>query len=377
MAAVLILALFGVYPEARSSEAREDLEVTPKVVITPITDESPWVSAIQLDGLPIVSCSYVGEEPPKIDGELGDWEREAIRWTVLDDAVHYAGDNWTGPEDCSFRIAFAYDKDHLYVAAELTDNFSDHSFKGSDIWRGDSFQLGLDPLLDRAKDHWAGDDIEIGWAISPEGDRVLVWRWQGGSTLPTGPLDVPAAFQVEGAVTRFELAVPFVELGRLAPGLFAKCGVTFMANDNDGEGREGYVEWTPSLGAKKDPSTFGLLEFGEAPAGVVPNEAAQFEWIKNVTAKGNYLELRIHVMARAATEDGTLSAILMDGEERTEIASQAVPVVAGHQAYMIQVDTSEIPEGRHALAVKFTTPAGLSIETDRSIYVYPPVRWVE
>jgi hypothetical protein len=63
----------------------------------------------------------------------------------------------------------------------------------------------------------------------------------------------------DGAALNFELAIPWSQLPPFSPSGGASMGFSFVFNDDDGGGREGFVEWTPGIGLGKDPSSFGTL----------------------------------------------------------------------------------------------------------------------
>ncbi len=39
--------------------------------------------------------------------------------------------------------------------------------------------------------------------------------------------------------------------------------MNILVNDNDGEGRRGWLEWAPGMGFTKDPSRFPKVLFGK------------------------------------------------------------------------------------------------------------------
>jgi hypothetical protein len=41
----------------------------------------------------------------------------------------------------------------------------------------------------------------------------------------------------------------------------AACWVSFLVNDNDGEGRKGWIEWGGGIGEEKAPSKFRPCRF--------------------------------------------------------------------------------------------------------------------
>lgn len=359
-----------------SSAARASGRMGRMVELVSAEAESPWRPPGELVKFPKVICAYVGDSTPEMDADLGEWAD--ADWIAVAEPEYYAGKGWNGAEDCSFRIAFAYDASNLYVAAEATDDAYQQPFEGQDIWKGDSFQLGLDPGLDRSENHYSDDDFEIGWALLPTGDGATVWRWTAPEGLSVGPIDVPCGVGREGSISRFELAIPLGELGNVSPGLLDRCGISFMYNDNDAGGdeeREGFMEWTPSMGSKKDPSTFGVLQFLAAPRGVFSPVAARLKPLKTVAERGSYLEFRLDVVVGRRARDGTLTVTFDDGEESLILTKKRVRLTTGHRTYSVRVHTKYFPEGRGKLLLRFDAGKAYSVEGKYSVYVYPPIKW--
>jgi hypothetical protein len=89
-----------------------------------------------------------------LDGDLKDWND--AEWTAVD---HWQGSpfDYDGPADGSLAFATAYDKDHFYVAVDLTDNDLVVAEDGSH-WDQDGLIIGLDarPKHQSAYNHGEG-----------------------------------------------------------------------------------------------------------------------------------------------------------------------------------------------------------------------------
>jgi hypothetical protein len=364
-----VLLSFGLGCTGMQTATMESL-----VEVEPVRGKSPWALP-DLSNSPVAECPFITGATPVVDAELADWGDPG--WVVVDSAESYTGENWNGPEDASFRIAFAYDPLNLYIAAEATDDVLSQPYQGADIWKGDSFQMGFDPRLDRTRNRFAEDDTEIGWAVQPAAGAPAVWRWTAASGSRTGALDIPAAAATRGNVTTFELAVPLEDLGEMSPGLLDRCGVSFMYNDNDsteGGEREGYLEWTPSLGGRKDPSTFGVLQLGFVPHGVFPRVTAQYQAMRTVAEQGNPFEFKMDLVAGKGADEGTLTVVYRKGEDVIPLTKRPVRLEIGHQAYEVFVDTSNMEEGKAELMLEFAAEGYLSANV-WPVYVYGPIEW--
>ncbi len=189
---------------------------------------------------------------PAIDGDLADWQ--AIEPVVLGER-HVRIEGWKGKADCSARVWTGWDERHLFVAAEVTDDAFEQKQRGHPIWQGDCIQMALCPGPPRSESGYGGV-VEFGLALTPQGPQV--WQW------------IPEAHEVGGAklvVKRsggklvYEAAIPWASLGSWRPTPKASAGWSFTVNDADGEGFEGWLEWTPGVCGSKDAAGFGRLLF--------------------------------------------------------------------------------------------------------------------
>jgi hypothetical protein len=71
-----------------------------------------------------------------------------------------------------------------------------------------------------------------------------------------------AEIERAGTLTTYRVAVPWAGLGiRPAPG--RTIAVSILVNDNDGDGRRGWMEWGDGIGYSKDPSLYYDLTLAE------------------------------------------------------------------------------------------------------------------
>jgi hypothetical protein len=190
-------------------------------------------------------------KPPKIDGGLDGWagfepafrlDREnQVVFKDLKDA------KWSGPADLSADIYLAWDENFFYITARVLDDVFSQPNTGGETWAGDGIQICLDPLNEKA---WGRkkSDYELGFALTPEGPQVWCWAGpvldggvRGGSAVKSIPF---AAARKDGA-TNYEIAIPWKEIRNMSPdkGL----GFNLIINDNDGQGRKGWIELAPGM----------------------------------------------------------------------------------------------------------------------------------
>jgi len=198
-------------------------------------------------------------QPPQIDAVLNEWSQ--LPPTVVGEAGGRAYEAWQGPDDLMALFWVGWDQQHLYFAAEVSD---DQHYPYPDVrsvgrmFRNDCIQLGFDMGLERSNSGYDGNDYEIGLGDTEEGPRVF--RWHAGSGLGTGV--VP---QIELAVHRgskrtcYEAAIPWQQLIPFSPQQRDRLGFAVMLNDNDGQDR-GHAQWAGGIAGSKQPAQFGTLQ---------------------------------------------------------------------------------------------------------------------
>ena len=104
---------------------------------------------------------------------------------------------------------------------------------------------------------------EVSVALTEKGPEVYLVHSARGER--TGLLASAACRIVrEGAVTRYELAIPLRETALIDPARTKAFGFSVLVNDNDGKGRKGWIEWGSGIGVGKDPARFKVCRVARA-----------------------------------------------------------------------------------------------------------------
>jgi hypothetical protein len=172
-------------------------------------------------------------------------------------------DDYGGESDLDGELWVTHDDEQLYLTATIQDETHYQEEVGQNIWRGDSIQFGIAPLR--------GDTFdEVNIALTPEGPQV--YRTSQPVQTQSGYLEAATVDVVRdeaAETTTYEVAIPWDAL-RASPEHDA-FRTAIIVNDNDGEGREGYIWWGADIGSSKnvDPFVTGQLvdaSTGERPA---------------------------------------------------------------------------------------------------------------
>lgn len=193
--------------------------------------------------------------PPVIDGDLKDFFSNQPAVLTTKDYVRLTADS-NGDNDISGRFYFMWDENNLYVAVVIKDDVNFNSETAENIWKGDSVQIAFDSDFDRTEMTYDSDgDYEIGFALV--NNSVVSYRWVAPITAPS--LKMVTAYKKFGDTLTYEVSIPFDNLAPLKPVIGKMSGISFLINDNDGNGREGFVQFTDGIGQGKNPSAFAEL----------------------------------------------------------------------------------------------------------------------
>lgn len=214
----------------------------------------------------------IGAGVMTVDGDLSDWQGFA-ELRLPASAAQIEISDWGGDADVSASVYLAYDDDYFYWAAKVTDDVHE-PVGGSSMWRGDSIQFafGLEGVY--------GPEYGVNLM---DGVAGLVRFSAGGAV--SGAEQIAAAAVRDGNVTVYEVRMPWTTIGAGKPES-GQLPFTLLVNDNDGEGRRGWIEWTPGIGKKKAPEAHGVLQlipadtpwsfWVEGPEEVVAGQAAVY-----------------------------------------------------------------------------------------------------
>ncbi|MBU0672771.1 MAG: hypothetical protein KJ732_07085, partial [Candidatus Margulisbacteria bacterium] len=114
-----------------------------------------------------------------IDGRLADWDKgEPI--TMKDASFFKEGLEWDGLKDLSGSAYLMWDKNNLYLAAEITDMIPLVNMKEKqDVWNGDAIEvvLGLDPKASDKRTSFRAGDYQIGFSTGDgKGNPPIIWN---------------------------------------------------------------------------------------------------------------------------------------------------------------------------------------------------------
>lgn len=192
----------------------------------------------------------------------GGWEGRApdFRCERIGDVVNFCdadparvAQTWQGAQDCSFAGWLARGDGRLRLRLEVSDDRHVQREDAGGMWKSDSIQVGIQ--VPGQSGHW-----ELGLARHEDG-RVLKALFIKANGRKAEAEQIEAAVTPRAGGMVYELAVPYAVLG-LTDAILER-GIRFnvIANDNDGDLREGFVRLAPGIGEQKSAEQFLSVRF--------------------------------------------------------------------------------------------------------------------
>jgi hypothetical protein len=168
--------------------------------------------------------------------------------------------DWGGPEDLSARLWLRWDPQALHIGLQVRDDVQHESASSPpELWQFDSVQYGFDHSGDADPsrgDGWDGrNDSE--WLAGLFRGAPTLWRHTSPETVTPAPVDgVPFTQRRVGQTTLYVASFPWRVLPPATGEPGTVLGFNFIANDNDGAGRKGWLGITAGMGECKAPGKF-------------------------------------------------------------------------------------------------------------------------
>ena len=156
---------------------------------------------------------------------------------------------WFGPKDLSAQVWLACDDTYLKVRVNIIDDKHVQSNPNNELWRSDCIQLAMQvPGQDGM---W-----QIDLARSDDGKPVVY------------PSIAPVGFDTskinESLMTTtlhndqlvYDIKIPLSTMQLTSAELSNGIYLSMLVNEDDGEGREGWIALSTGIGAGKDPSSY-------------------------------------------------------------------------------------------------------------------------
>lgn len=256
--------------EGRKIKADPDFELRPGVIYflkrPDMAVVARWTNKAQVlqKEAPVLDASVngryraghiFGKDMELIDRDKLIWHN-AANYIALDKKIQ--------AENFAARYAAAFSEDGLDLLVEVKDSKHHQPFNNSGpLWNGDSVQIAIDAVGKGLVE----DRLEFTAAMTSNGP--LLWKEKAPSLFGA----LPSRFSPEGNQVKFGE----IRVDKTSSGLVYKIHISrddlypfsmlnnqpvrfsLLVNNNDGDGRAGYIEWASGIGKFKDPAVYGTL----------------------------------------------------------------------------------------------------------------------
>lgn len=200
----------------------------------------------------------VTERIVKVNGEI-EPELEATAPTIdLSKGKEVLLSGFSGKIDVRGNVWLQYDRDHLYLTAQIKDEIHSAKAAGDQIWNNDSVQFAITSGVPGESSSW----YEIGLSDTPEGPQM--YRFAAPPGIDKGPIKsgkLVVKRDEEKKITIYQMSLPWSELAPVLPLRNEAMSFSLLVNDNNGEGRRGWLEWGSGIGLEKRASLFRTMQW--------------------------------------------------------------------------------------------------------------------
>lgn len=196
---------------------------------------------------------------PALSGTFQDWVNATP--LQLDLANQNVGIPDWSPSVESATAYTMWNHHDFYFAAQVTDSVFNEPYTGFNIWEGDSLQLFWDPENAKTTSYDAADgQVDIGIAKTPNGDQAYEFNGPTPGLLSNVKMTIVPG--PSGGDMWYEVAIPLSDLPDFTDQAGTQYGFNVLVNDNNGNGRLGWIWLAPGIGNAFDPAewpTFSLV----------------------------------------------------------------------------------------------------------------------
>jgi len=263
--------------------------------------------------------------PDAIDGDLSDWNLEAMTPAVLDavEQLNSGQASWDNVGDCGGAFYLLWDDENIYIAAVVKDEKLSMNKSGGDIWNADAVEVFFSTL-----NAVAGHDEHYQYGFNANDQR---WNWcnmdGAGSTEPDY-LQIASSVTADGYIC--EASIPYGQMPSLDFSVGNTIGFHPCIDDTDIDNgdTELQMSWT-GLAAHDQSLGFGhmVLSADPAPApdgwqsqdiGTTGGSAEESDGTWAISADGVDIwgnSDQFHYVYRELTGDAVIEARVVDNGE--------------------------------------------------------------
>ncbi len=208
-----------------------------------------------------VYFAVLGEtmNPPAIDGKFsdGEWNYNMTIPLKFESQVQRIP-NWS-PDNLSGNIYLMWDRENFYLAAKVIDDVD--AATGTALWQNDSMQFAFanEKRADGKRTEYAIGILDGKPAVERYSYMIVDYGTIGvKDAFESGDIQVAISREESTKTTYYEAKIPWEQIygTKINPNMYEDMVFSLLINDNDGNGRTGWLEYCPGIGAAKDIMQF-------------------------------------------------------------------------------------------------------------------------
>jgi hypothetical protein len=205
--------------------------------------------AMNLETAELIPAGPIEQREPDF---VLDQEGQVVNFFQFDPSSEHK--TWQGPADLSAKVWIAREGAELIVRIDVLDEKHHQPHSGAGIWDADSIQMGLIGIQQ------TGTFWEFGFARSNQGEDMIHLFSRPSDTQDISDQIRLDTEPINGGL-RYTVKLPMEGLGLADSDLREGLRFSLIVNDDDGEGRQGYIQISEGIGRTKDASLFPVLSF--------------------------------------------------------------------------------------------------------------------
>lgn len=208
-----------------------------------------------------VTIAGVSTEAPKLDGKIGKYEYQEIKYTA--DDMRYSAADVDALMKRSFKMYAAYSADKMYLAVVVdTPEYVQTADTAGNLWQQHCLQVSCA----KGDEKTAANRSEYGFARNSKTDKLMFNAWADAYKAAWTPDLTGKDFVcvTENGVTTLEVAIPAKSFGvdSFKKGDTVRMNVLMnVAKDSSAAAQ---IEWSTGCGSGKDATKFATLTLGDA-----------------------------------------------------------------------------------------------------------------
>ncbi len=182
-----------------------------------------------------------------------DRREQVVSLTAADPTMSHRV--WRDTDDLSAKIHLGKTDGAMHLLVKVTDDRHHQPYSGFEVWKGDNIQFAFQ--LPGQRGYW-----EFGLSHLNSGkSEIMPFQAPDGFDGAAAAGKLKLTTTRRGTETCYDLTIPESAVG--ASAALLKQGIRFnlLVNDNDGEGRDGWIHIAPGIGENKNPDRFPFVLF--------------------------------------------------------------------------------------------------------------------